>query len=134
MTKKFQISKTVQLGIPGSNQDLCAKFGKNRRDVDKWGGDILREVEVSSQPTKVNLTITTSAELGYPNGGSIGQIYTTGREFGLKLCSGEVAPQFCLQNEDLPEARELHFAMKPLVGEAGLPRSFAAVGGAAAHN
>jgi hypothetical protein len=80
---------------------------------------ILNQVEMASEPTKVDLVVVSIAELGFPNGASIAQIYEKALSLGLELCPAEVGPQFRLQYPDQPNGEWILVAMEPILDSFG---------------
>lgn len=68
--------------------------------------------EVSAELALVNV-----AELGYPKGGTLSEIYAAAANAGLKPCQVEVGPLVCMLDED--NVGKVLIAIDPILGHEG---------------
>jgi hypothetical protein len=109
---------TLQLGKKITKKDL----EKSGSMVSEWADDILKKVKFKKQ--KVDLVVKTVAELGFPDGGTVKEIYTKAKEQGLKLCPAEVGPALRLALKNQPIGEWLLIAMEPISGRRAHPSFF----------
>ena len=80
--------------------------------VSRWAEEILNKITFEKQ--KVNLVAKTVSELGFPNGGTLKEIYAKAKEQGLGLCPASVGPNLRLAYKDQPPNEYIVVAMEPV--------------------
>lgn len=117
------IWKTIQLGAgPKTAEGLCDAIQKAGGRVSNWAYDVMSKSAFTisdDQPTKIDLIIATAAELGFPNGATLKDIYDKALEMGLSPCPPKVGPELRRGYMDQPEDERLLIAMKPIVDSNG---------------
>jgi hypothetical protein len=73
---------------------------------------------------ELDLVVVSVAELGFPDGATLKDIYAKAKTFDLELCPCEVGPQLRLQYMDQPNGEWLLVAMEPITDSDGDPRVF----------
>ncbi len=117
--------RIVGLGTHKSHEELRLSLLDGGCKIGVWGGDILKEVQVASEPIEVELVAVTVAELGFSDGAKRSEIYSKAQSLGLELCPAEVGPQLRLQYLGQPPNQWLLLiAMEPIVDSDVAPRVF----------
>ncbi len=107
--------KTIRLGTYKSAGELkTALLSAGYRVDARWDNDVLNKVTVATEPIEVELVRATAAELGFPDGATLKQIYAAGLKRGWQLCPAEVGPQLRLQYPDQPKGKWNLIAMEPI--------------------
>ncbi len=105
-------TRTIQLGTFESTEALRTALvdAGYRINCD----EMLDKVVVAAEPTEASLIRATVAELGFPDGATIAQIYEAGLKRGWQLCPAEVGPQLRLQYPNQPHEECDFIAMEPM--------------------
>ena len=111
---------TIQLGTHKSNKDLRKELEKTGHRIGDCGGDILKKIDVATEPTEVDLIVLSNAELGFPDGCTVAETYEAAQKLGLELCPAEVGPQLRLQYTNQPMDEWLLVAMDPITDSDGV--------------
>ena len=123
----FPVWKTVTLGNYYSIGGIRAAFKYGGFQISDQASSILDNTRLASQATAVDLVKVTVAELGFPKGSNIGDIYAQARERGLELCPAEVGPVLRLAYTDQPLYKWLAVGMGQTIGPDGYPNMFSVV-------
>ncbi|HMP67669.1 MAG TPA: hypothetical protein PKA60_02895 [Candidatus Paceibacterota bacterium] len=75
---------------------------------------MLEQTTFSTESVEYNLVSFSVAELGFPNGATVKEIFDKGIELGLELCPAEVGPNLRLQYNDQPNDNYLFLAMETI--------------------
>jgi len=89
--------------------------------ISDWANDIIGKpaFSVATEKTDVDLVVVSVAELGFPKGATLRDIYATAKKRGLELCPNEVGPQLRLQYKDQPKDEWLIVGMEPITDSDG---------------
>lgn len=98
-----------------------AKLKEKGIHITDWGKDILQKTEFSKEQKTYELVRFTVAQLGFPSGATIDEIYARANELGLDLCHAEVGPHLRLAYLG---GEWMAIAMKQLPGRHGGPDVF----------
>ncbi len=109
----------IKLGTQKSAKDLRKALLDAGNRIGDWGDDILKRIEVATEPTEVEIVVFTVAELGFPNGATRAQIYEKALSLGFELCPAEVGPQFRLQYADQLNGEWILVGMEPMADSDG---------------
>jgi hypothetical protein len=93
----FVTWRTVALGNLESSQDLIRDLRARGCRINNLAGDILQSIAVAPSETAIELVNVSVADLGFKEGATRKQVYTTAKNFGLSLVPAEVGPQLRLQ-------------------------------------
>ena len=118
----------IQLGTHKSNKDLRQDIEGNDHRISDWGSNLLKRIDIASEPVEVDLIVLSIAELGFLNGCTIDEIYKAAQKLELELCPAEVGPQLRLQYNDQPMDECLLVAMEPVVYSSGNQKGVFRVG------
>ncbi|MBU1104648.1 hypothetical protein KJ664_01970 [Patescibacteria group bacterium] len=121
---KPRIFKTIEIGTHSEAETLRHAVESFGARVSTWAGDILAETPLGQSKQLLNLVTATVAELGYPNGTQLRNVFKAGLARGWELCPAEVGPQLRLQYPDQPDNEWLVIAMEPLRDSDGVPSLF----------
>lgn len=115
--------KTIELTnkTPKEYEKKLLAEGNKRSD---WAKDILYKIKPLNKKEKVNLVSFSVAQLGFPGGATLEQIYNKAKEFDLELCPAQVGPELRLVYKDQPMNEWLIIAMDPIFDRAGGPDLF----------
>lgn len=116
--------KTIKLGTHDSHQALRQALVDGGFRIGSWGDDILKRISVATKPNRVDLVLTTVAELGFPNGARWSEVYGKILSLGLRLCPAEAGPQLRFQYPDQPMGEWVLIAMEPITDSDGYPHVF----------
>ena len=127
----FQTWKTIKLGTSlKTADDFRNAFKYAGVKIDDRANDALGQsiFTVSAEEMEVELVVVSKTELGFKTETESvrsKEIYARAEEFGLKLCSSEVAPQLLLQGFGKPVfGNKLIVAMKPIAISNGKAQTF----------
>jgi len=120
--------KTVWIGIFPTVDALHSALLNAGCRISETADGILRKVIVAIVPRIVNLVVVSVAELGFPDGATLKQIYEAALERGFVLCPAEVGPQLRIQYLDQPMGEWLFVAMEPIADSNDYPRIFLVFG------
>jgi hypothetical protein len=105
---------TVTLGTHRSvnklKDDLIGKGFK----ISDWAQKFLPKIKLAKKKTTLELEVVTVAELGFPDGGKVKDIYAKAQELGYALPPAEAALQLRLQYTDQPLDEWLIVAHEPI--------------------
>lgn len=124
---KFPVWKTIRLGTGlKTANDFRRALETDGFKIGKWANDIIGRPSftVATQKTEIELIRVCTAELGFNNGATCGDIYRQALRLGLKPCPNEVAPQLRLQYNNQPNDECLNIAMEPIIDFDAYPRIF----------
>jgi len=119
--------KTIKLGTGlKTSKDFISAIEKAGGKVSDWARNILgrKAFTASTKPMELDLVVVSVAELGFPDGATLKDIYAKAKTFGLELCPCEVGPQLRLQYMDQPNGEWLLVAMEPIAVSDGDPFVF----------
>ena len=102
------------LGTHESPDELRKAILANGSVIGGGASAILEKTPISQGMVEVKIIEVLVAELGFKNGGRLGEVFSAAKNQGLELCSAEVGPQQCLQSENRRADEELYIAMKPI--------------------
>lgn len=120
--KEWPTWMTIPLGTgPTNSEDFCATIKKAGGNVSDLSRDIMdkKDFTVADQPAELDLVLVSVAELGFPNGANLKDIYDRAQKLGLSLCPAEVGPQLRLQYMDQPKDEWLLVAMESIADSDG---------------
>jgi len=127
----FKIWRTVELGTGlKTAKDFEKALKKDNREISDYAKDMLKEVEkeisesASYEKREIDLVEATPAELGFPKGGTLEQIYEAAKKHGLEKCPREAGPQSAIQYEDQPKGEYRLIGMDPVIDSGGGRRVF----------
>ena len=118
----FPIWKTIKLGTGlKSTKDFSQALTECGCRVSDWAADILGKpaFSVANQAVEVDLVKVTVAELGFPNGATVRDIYEAALKRGLVRCPNEVGPQLRRQYLDQPMGEWILVGMEPISDSVG---------------
>ncbi len=118
----LDIWKTIKLGTELKTvDDFRRQIGNYSCRIGGLANNILGKpaFTISDEEFEVDLVIKSVAELGFPNGATLVQIYDRAISLGLELCPAEVGPQLRLQYLDQPKDEGLRIAMEPIADSVG---------------
>ncbi|KKQ35768.1 MAG: hypothetical protein US50_C0005G0004 [Candidatus Nomurabacteria bacterium GW2011_GWB1_37_5] len=90
----------------------------------EYAQDMLNKMEPLKSREKIDLVSFSVAQLGYPNGTTLQQIYDKAKELGLELCPPQVGPELRLSYKDQPSNEYLRIAMNSITDRDDNPRIF----------
>lgn len=113
--------KTITLGALRSTEAYLEKLDVTDHHVSEQARDIIAQpaFTVANEETEVELVKVSVAELGFPDGARLADIYERAGKFGLGLNPPEVGPALRLDYLDQPRAEWLIVAMEPIAGSDG---------------
>ncbi|MBI2012908.1 MAG: hypothetical protein HYS88_00430 [Candidatus Colwellbacteria bacterium] len=120
----FLVWRTITLGAFFKDVNSIKKaLEKNGFQVSDWAADLMSQAafRLATESIDVDLVRLTVAELGFPEGATLQEIYARGKELGLNLCPAEVGPALRYQYPDQPKGEWLTIAMEPIAGSDGRP-------------
>jgi len=123
----WKVWKTIQIGTGLKTAD---EFRQTLKDggfkISDWANDIMGKpgFSISSEKIELDLVVVSVADLGFPDGAKLDQIYKRAKSLGLALCPPEVGPQLRLQYKDQPKGEWLRVAMEPIIDSVGDPFVF----------
>ncbi len=121
-----KVWKRITLGTGIKDADGFRRSLKdNNMRIGDWANDIIGKpaFSVATEKMDVDLVVVSVAELGFPNGATLKDIYASAKKRGLELCPNEVGPQLRLQYKDQPKDEWFVIGMEPIadsVGDLGL--------------
>jgi hypothetical protein len=124
--------KTIKLGTGlKTSKDFINAIEKAGGKVSDWARNILgrKAFTASAEPMELDLVVVSVAELGFPGGATLKDIYAKAKTFGLELCPCEVGPQLRPQYMDQPNGEWLLVAMEPITASDGGPDVFSVAHG-----
>lgn len=98
------ITRTVEVGGLTKSQ-LIQKFQQESILMNESAERLFADDKFTASDTKCNLQTVelTVRDLGFPDGSTMGEIFTKAKELGLKLCPLELGPYLRLAYLDQPE-------------------------------
>lgn len=89
--------------------------------ISDWANKILDKpvFSVATERIDIDLIVVSVAELGFPKGATLRDIYAAAKKRGLELCPNEVGPQLRLQYKDQPEDEWLVIGMELITDSDG---------------
>ncbi len=112
--KTIETDSSVQTPEQAKNALL-----KNGHKISSYAEDILNKVSFSKEGIEYNLVEFSVAQLGFPRGAKLSEIYAKAKEFGLELCPAEVGPLLRIQYTNQPDNNYLRIAMEPIFDRGG---------------
>jgi len=117
---------TLGTGIDADGYRKAIKAKKMR--IGDYANDILGKptfsVATEEEEVELDLVVVSVAELGFPKGAKLKDIFARAKEKGLHLCPNQVGPELRLQYEDQPKDEWLLIGMEPITGSGGGPSVF----------
>lgn len=112
---------TIEVGTGLVTADDFRRVLNGICDIGEKADDVLDAEDfiksISPVRRKVNLGIFRVSHITCKNGGTFAEILAGIKHFGLKMCSAEMGPQFCLQAGDqLEDDDSLTVVMEPIAG------------------
>ncbi len=120
----FPIWKTVKLGVFKNADGARRALSATGCRIGDWTNGLLDRIVFSPIEREVHLVSRSVAELGFPRGATLAQIYETAPKLGLSLCPAEVGPALREQYRDQPMGEWLVIAMEPVAVSFGGLRLF----------
>jgi hypothetical protein len=113
--------KRITLGAYKGVNSLRNALDAARVRIGNSADEILGRPAFHVSPAKqdVDLVVVSVADLGFPNGARLADIYRRAGELGLELCPAEVAPLLRLAYTNQPMGEFLNVAMRPIATYAG---------------
>jgi hypothetical protein len=108
--------RTVMLGVHSSIKSFIAALRAKGNTIDVRSR-ILSKVSLAPKRTKIELVRISVAELGFPEGATLQEIYQRGVQRGFNLCPGEVGLALREQYGD-SQGQLLFIAMAPIADPA----------------
>lgn len=96
----------------------------NGHHMGPYTKSILEKTPFSKERKTYELVSFSVAQLGFPNGAKLEDIYERARGLGLDLCPAEVGSHLRLQYKDQPYGEYLLIAMNIIIAWGGFPRLF----------
>ena len=115
-----EVWKTIQIETYSSIAELRQALVDAGCRISDWADGILAKMALATEQMSIDLVIVTVAELGFPNGATLNQIYKAALKKGYLLCPSEVGPQLRLQYADQPMREWLLVAMEPISDSYGV--------------
>ena len=112
--EKPETFKIIEVGTFNDVKSLRKALEESGARISDWAGDILNKTKLSKSKQSLDLVALTVAELGFPKGAKLEDIYKAAKNQGLDLCPAEVGPQLRLQYPDQPNGEWLVIAMEPI--------------------
>lgn len=119
MGKSWRVWKTIEIGFIHSSVEMLKRLEEKGFSVSTWAKDILSKVSFSVTKQKVDLVLVTVAELGFPDGAKIREIFAKAKELGLLLCPAEVGLYLRLDYSNQPRGEWLIIGMEPVSDSGG---------------
>ncbi|OGZ73426.1 MAG: hypothetical protein A2908_04090 [Candidatus Staskawiczbacteria bacterium RIFCSPLOWO2_01_FULL_38_12b] len=119
---EFKVFKTIKLGTGPTNADgFRCHLKKDNIRIGDYANDIIGKpvFSVATEEIELDLVVVSVAELGFPKGAGLKDIYAVAKKRGLELCPNEVGPQLRLQYKDQPKNEWLIIGMEPIAGSGG---------------
>jgi hypothetical protein len=116
---QWETWKTITIGELKSVKTCIKNLEKVGVEVSRWAGNFLGNVEFSREKRKLELIRLSVAELGFPKGAKLKDIYARAKEQGLDLCSAETGPALRLAYQDQPVGEWILIAMEPVLDSDG---------------
>lgn len=117
--KEWAVWKTVTVGTQPSVEALRTALKAVGHKIGDWANDILSKITVATEPTAIELVMVTVAELGFPDGATVAQIFERAVSLGLELLPAEVGPQLRLQYVDQSLDEWILIGMEPIADSYG---------------
>ena len=114
MSNDIPVFKIIEIGTFKSVGDLRKALRKSGEMISDWASNILNRISLSEIKQTLDLVVLSVAELGFPKGAELKDIYKAAEKHGLDLCPAEVGPQLRLQYPDQPAGEWLVIAMEPI--------------------
>lgn len=115
-----------QLEIGGQTEaELEAALEQNKVHFD-FARSMMRNPDFFTlkDPEEIKLTRLSVADLGFPGGATVKEIFARAEALGLELCPPEVGPKYRLQYKNQLMDEWIRVGMKPISGSDGLPSVF----------
>jgi len=120
--EKKILRKSIELTTK-TKEEYTENLLKKGYKIYSYAQDILNKLEPIKQKENIDLISFSVAQLGFPNGATLQQIYDKALEFDLELCPPQVGPELRLDYEDQPN-NYLIIAMDPISDRDGYPTLF----------
>ena len=123
----FKVWRRITLGTSIKDADgFRYSHKQSNMRIGDWANDILGKpaFSVATDKVDVDLVVVSVAELGFPKGATLKDIYVTAKKCGLELCPNEVGPQLRLQYRDQPKDEWFVIGMEPITCSEGGLRLF----------
>ena len=114
------LRKTIEL-TEKSPQEYEEELIKQGYQIGDYAKQILKKVETLKQKEDADLVSFSVAQLGFPSGATLKQIYDKAKELGLELCPPQVGPELRLSYTDQFMNEYLVVAMDPINDSEGSP-------------
>lgn len=140
MTQRYGItlkSRTNRVEVGGfTKEQLAKKLQEQGICINDYGKQLLADerFSVSKTPYRIEISERTVADLGFPEGATLLEIYQRAEELGLSLCPLELGPYLRMQYRDQPIAEDsapnqapagsLTIASEPVSEDDGFPKGF----------
>lgn len=112
--EKPETFKIIEIGTYKDVKSLRKALEESGAQIGNWASDILNKAKLSKSKQSLDLVALTVAELGFPEGAKLEDIYKAAKNQGLDLCPDEVGPQLRLQYSNQPNGEWLVIAMEPI--------------------
>ena len=117
--EKPETFKIIEIGTYKDVKSLRKALEESGAQIGNWASDILNKAKLSKSKQSLDLVALTVAELGFPEGAKLEDIYKASKNQGLDLCPDEVGPQLRLQYSNQPNGEWLVIAMEPIKDSVG---------------
>ena len=117
--EKPETFKIIEIGTYKDVKSLRKALEESGAQIGNWASDILNKAKLSKSKQSLDLVALTVAELGFPEGAKLEDIYKAAKNQGLDLCPDEVGPQLRLQYSNQPNGEWLVIAMEPIKDSVG---------------
>ena len=118
--EKPETFKIIEIGTYKDVKSLRKALEESGAQIGNWASDILNKAKLSKSKQSLDLVALTVAELGFPEGAKLEDIYKAAKNQGLDLCPDEVGPQLRLQYSNQPNGEWLVIAMEPIKDSVGV--------------
>lgn len=116
---KFQVWKTVTLGVYKSARIYYEAFRRLDLYVTSWAREILYKIHVSQLQIQLELAVVLVASLGFDKATRYDIICAKAKELGLELCPAEVGPALRLTYLDRSFGESMYIAMEGIISSSG---------------
>ena len=117
----ISIFKTLKLSKGMNAEKYRQLLKKKNMRIGTWADDILGKPDFIAvkKEIEVDLVVISVADLGFPEGAPLKDIFARAQEFGLRLCQNQVGPELRDQYEDQPQGEWLIIGMEPITDSDG---------------
>lgn len=124
MRPKFNIWKTIRLGVyrdAGAYREALKKKGIY---ISTWADDTLGKIEIAAGEVEFDIVKIFSAQLGFTTAARRDAICRRAFSMGLEHCIPEVAPRLREEYTDQPVGEWINVGMDPIPGSDGYSEVF----------